>query len=128
VDAFLTEDFCRSHGLFAWEYDPASGQYLVDTREFCEVKEKLLFMLSNHGQPRIVVTDANHANRGELEFTHLHEGVDLQLDWARETLGNLARIWGRPVCLLTRVEDREAVLAHDGDTFTAEGLPEREEA
>ncbi len=123
VDAFLTEDFCREHGLFAWEYDPASRRYLVDTREFRAVKEKLLFLLTNHGQPRIAVTDANRANRGELELTHVHEGVDLQLDWARETLGNVARIWGRPVCMLTRVEDREAILSHDGDTFTAQGIP-----
>ena len=34
------------------------------------LKQKLLFMISNHGQPRILVTDGNHANRGELELTH----------------------------------------------------------
>jgi stage V sporulation protein R len=121
LDTFLTEEFCRRVGLFTYEYDKKSGEYLVDSREFADIKQKLLFMVSNHGQPRVAVTDANHANRGELELTHEYEGVDIQLDWASHTLGNLARLWGRPVHLRTRIEAKDAVLHHDGDQFTYEG-------
>jgi len=121
VDTFLTEEFCRRVGLFTYEYDKRSGEYLLDSREFADVKAKLLFMLSTRGQPAIVVTDGNHANRGELELTHLHEEADIQLDWASQALGNLAKLWGRPVHLRTRVEDKDALLHHDGDHFTYEG-------
>ena len=98
---------------------------MIDTREFHVVKQKLLSMLSNHGQPRIYVTDANHANRGELELTHHHEGLDIQLDWAGETLQNLARLWGRPVHLLTAVDNKRVILHHDGTELTTEGLKPR---
>ncbi|MFZ5479734.1 MAG: SpoVR family protein [Myxococcota bacterium] len=121
IDTFLTEDFCRRIGLFTYEFDRKSGEYLIDSREFADVKQKLLFMISNHGQPRVYVGDANHANRGELELVHEYEGVDVQLEWAGQVLGNLARVWGRPVHLRTRIENKDAVLHHDGDHLSYEG-------
>ncbi len=117
IDQFLTPEFVRQQGLFSYEYDKRSRQFVVDNREFEAVKQKLLFMLSNHGQPRIQVTNGNHANRGELELSHVHEGVDIQLDWARETMGNIQRIWKRPVHLLTRIDDKPTVASHDGNEF-----------
>jgi stage V sporulation protein R len=121
VDTFLTEEFCRRVGLFTYEYDRRSGEFLLDSREFADIKRKLLFMLSTKGQPHVVISDGNHANRGELELTHLHEEADIQLDWAQSTLGNLARVWGRPVHLRTRIEDKDALLHHDGEHFTYDG-------
>ena len=121
VDTFLTEEFCRRVGLFTWEFDRKSGEYIVDSREFNAIKQKLLFMLSNHGQPRVEVTDANHANRGELELTHQHEEIDIQVDWAAHVLENLALIWGRPVHLRTRLDGKETVLHHDGVQFNFDG-------
>ena len=122
LDTFLTEDFVRKVGLFTYEYDESAEHYVVDSREFQAVKQKLLFMLSNRGQPRIMVTNGNHANRGELELTHTHEGFDIQMDWAQPTLQNLARLWGRPVHLRTKIEDNDVTFTHDGDDFSAEGM------
>ncbi len=121
IDSFLTEEFCRRVGLFTYEFDRKSGEYLIESREFVDIKKKLLFMISSHGNPRIFVTDGNHANRGELELQHEHEGTDIQLQWASTALGNLARLWGRPVHLRSRVEDKEALLHHDGNEFTYDG-------
>lgn len=121
VDTFLTEDLCRRVGLFTYAYDRKSGEYVIDSREFAEVKQKLLFMLSSRGQPRVYVSDANHGNRGELELTHEYEAVDIQLDWASQAMGSLARLWGRPVHLRTRIEGKDAVLHHDGQQVAYEG-------
>ncbi|HCH64245.1 MAG TPA: SpoVR family protein, partial [Deltaproteobacteria bacterium] len=125
IDEFLTEDFVREQGLFTYEYDKRAGHYKVDSREFRAVKQKLLSMLSNRGNPRIFVTDGNHANRGELELTHEHEGSDMQLQWAEQTLRNVAHLWGRPVHLVTQVDDVRVVLHHDGTEFKADGLKKR---
>jgi len=125
IDEFLTEDFVREQGLFTYKYNKRAGHYEIDSREFKAVKEKLLFMLSNRGNPRIFVTDGNHANRGELELTHQHEGMDIQVQWAEQTLTNIARLWGRPVHLITQVDDKRAVLHHDGTTFTTEGIQKK---
>lgn len=121
IDEFLTPELCRRIGLFTYEYDRRAGEYKLESRDFEAVKEKLLFMLGNHGTPRVSVTDGNHANRGELELTHDYDGVDVQVQWSETVLGNLARLWGRPVHLLTRIEDKPARMSHDGLQFGYEG-------
>ncbi|NOY26375.1 MAG: SpoVR family protein [Oligoflexia bacterium] len=122
VDEFLTEHFVREQGIFTYEYDKTAHHFVVDSREFADVKHKLLLMLATRGNPRIEVTDANHGNHGELELTHHHEGVDLQLQWAKQALGSVAQIWGRGAHLRTRVDDGDVILHHDGDHFTIEKL------
>src|SRR5690606_30483867 len=96
------------------------GQYVIDTRDFHAVKEKLLFMLTNFGQPTIEVVDGNFLNRGELLLVHRYEGSPLKLDQARETLENLQRLWKRPVNLETYVDDDPVVLGYDGVEHTQE--------
>jgi stage V sporulation protein R len=114
IDEFLTPDFVRKHGLFTYEYDPASRQYVISERAFQAVKEKLLFSLTNFGQPWIEVTNGNHANRGELVLSHRYEGVPLKLSHAHETLENVQRLWKRPVHLETVVDEQPTVLSFDG--------------
>jgi stage V sporulation protein R len=118
IDAFLTEDFCAEQGFFTTEYDKRSSRWLISSREFAAVKKQLLDMLGQRGNPRIYAVDANHKNRGELLLVHQHDGFDVQLKWAEQTLGNLARLWGRPVGLETVVEGKGLVLGHDGTSLS----------
>ncbi|MFT5584767.1 MAG: stage V sporulation protein R [Cognaticolwellia sp.] len=118
IDEFLDASFVEEHGLFVWERDKKTGKFNVDTREFKAVKRQLLFQLSNRGQPRLSVMNANHANRGELVLSHPYEGLDIQLDWAELTLGNLSKIWGRPVHLETHIDGKPTLLSHDGSKFS----------
>lgn len=114
IDAFLTPEFCREHKLFVYEYSDRSEMYEISDRDFQKVKSKLLFSLTNFGQPAIHVEDANYLNRGELYLVQKHEGVDLQIDEARDTLVNLYKIWTRPVHLETKVDDMKTLLTYDG--------------
>jgi stage V sporulation protein R len=114
IDEFLTPDFVRRHGLFTYEFDPRQRQYVISDRDFRAVKEKLLFMLTNFGQPTIELADANHANRGELLLVHRFEGIPLKLDDAKETLENVQHLWKRPVSLETYIDDSPVVLSFDG--------------
>jgi stage V sporulation protein R len=122
LDEFLTADFVRRHGLFTYDYNPMTGQYVITDRDFEAVKEKLLFMLTNFGQPWIEVADANHLNRGELVLTHRYEGVPLKLDMAQETLQNVHALWKRPVHVETVVEDEPMLMSYDGAEHTATPL------
>jgi len=115
IDAFLTPEFARRHNLFTYKYDPATNEYVIDSRDFLAIKQQLLFQLTNFGQPIISVQDANYANRGELYLRHQHEGVDLRLDWARDTLANLQVVWSRPVHLETQIEGVPKLLSYDGE-------------
>ncbi len=117
LDAFLTEEFCHEHKLFIYDYDQRTGQYVISSRKFPDIKKRLLAMMTNFGNPRIVVTDGNYGNRGELYLTHEHEGVDLKMDYAIDTLKNLCAIWRRPVNLETVVDGRRMLMCHDGTEF-----------
>jgi stage V sporulation protein R len=114
LDAFLTDDFCRRHGLFVYEKNDKRQAWVVRSREFLQVKEALLEQLTNVGQPIIRVADGNYRNRGELLLVHQHGGRDLKWDFARETLTNLYRIWKRPVQIESRREGKSILIRFDG--------------
>lgn len=115
IDAFLTPEFCRAHKLFAFNYNDRTSMYEISDRDFKAIKRKLLFQLTNFGQPIIVVEDANYLNRGELYLRHNHEGIDLKIDEAHDTLRNLFVIWTRPVHLETIVDENKTLLSFDGE-------------
>src|SRR3954471_3018398 len=106
IDTFLTPEFCEEHKLFSFNYSEQGGNYVIESREFQKVKQRLLFSLTNFGKPWIYVVDGNHRNRGELLLRHEHNGVDLKLDEARDTLANVQYIWGRPVHLETILDNQ----------------------
>jgi len=114
IDEFLTEDFCDQHKLFNYRYDRQMGQYVLDGRDFATIKRTFLDQLSNCGRPRIHVEDGNYCNRGELLLQHVWSGTPLKLDYARRTLENLYRVWGRPVHIETQVDGKTKILGYNG--------------
>ena len=114
IDEFLTADFCRDQKLFSFSWSNRNERYEIETREFKQVKEKLLFQLTNAGNPFLYVEDANYDNRGELLVRHDHQGLDLKADYARECMKSLVRVWKRPVNLLTIVEGKQVMVRYDG--------------
>lgn len=114
IDEFLTQDFAREQKLFTYGVNKKSGDWEIQSREFKEIKRKLVLSLTNLGQPRISVLEANWENRGELLLMHAHDGVDLQQDWARDTLANLYNVWQRPVLIATKIDGKGALVRFDG--------------
>ena len=104
---FFTPEIAKKLQLYNW--DPLSrdaddskeeNPIIISSRQFNEIKTRLLEMLENGGQPIIQVTNGNFANRGELHLEHIHS-YDLKQDWAEMTLENIKGLWGRPVHLDT---------------------------
>lgn len=118
IDEFLTPEFAMEQKFFTFRYNRDTDLYEIASREFKEIKEKLLFRLTNFGQPFMYIEDANYNNRGELYLRHRHEGVDLQMNYARDTMRNLYKIWTRPVHVETVVDERKRLLSFDGSDFS----------
>ncbi|MEZ4376487.1 MAG: hypothetical protein R3B07_37125, partial [Polyangiaceae bacterium] len=55
----------------------------------------------------------------ELLLRHEHRGIDLRDDYAKECLKALVRLWKRPVCLLTKSENKGVILRFDGKEHTS---------
>ncbi|MCU0662114.1 MAG: SpoVR family protein [Myxococcota bacterium] len=124
IDEFFTYDFVREQKLFAFGYNPHHRRYEIESRQFNEVKQKLLAQITNVGQPIIRLSDANHENRGDLLLEHQHDGVDLDPAYARETLKNLYSVWKRPCGILTKGENKPLIAKFDGHTYKEEPISE----
>lgn len=122
IDEFLTEEFCVEHKLFVYKFNQRTGEFEIDTRDFPLIKKKLLFQLTNFGQPIINVLDANHNNRGELLLGHLFEGIEMQPDYMRATMQNLFKVWGRPVHVATVQDNERVIVGFDGSDFSSVSL------
>jgi stage V sporulation protein R len=114
IDNYLTEDFCREQKLFAFAFNQKSGNYEITSREFQEIKQRLLFSLTNQGSPIIEVVDGNYDNKAELYLLHKWENFDLKIDWAKDTIANIYQIWQRPVNLESVVDGKKKIFRFDG--------------
>ncbi len=125
IDNYLTEDFCRENKLFIYDFNPKTGMYQISDRDFKKVKQRLLFQLTNFGQPFIYVVDGNFRNQGEILLQHKFEGAELKHDYARDTLRNIQRIWGRPVNLDTLVDEKARRISFDGEEFEEKEISDK---
>lgn len=114
IDEFLTEEFCRNNKFFVFGFNDKNRRYEIESRQFQKIKKQLLFNLTNLGNPIIEVVDANYENKSQLLLRHRYEGVDLRLDWARDTLSNIYKIWKRSVLISTTLNEAPTLLKFDG--------------
>ncbi|MDY7032016.1 MAG: SpoVR family protein [Thermodesulfobacteriota bacterium] len=114
IDTFLTEEFCDSHKLFTYQFNERNKNYEISSRHFKEIKSKLLFSLTNMGQPLIYAEDGNYENKGELYLKHRHNGIDMKIDYAKDTVSNVQKIWRRPVHLETVLNGKETLFSFNG--------------
>ncbi len=114
IDEFFTQEFCQRQQLFTYKFNQRSSRFEIDSREFLEIKNKLLSQLTNFGNPVIDVIDSNYQNRGELLLKHEHYGVDLDFQQSSDTLRNIYFIWKRPVYIETIIEDSPSFIFYEG--------------
>lgn len=125
LDEFLTPEFVDDQKLYHYRMDPQTGKMVVVNRDFDKIKQQLLFMLTNHAQPYIYVMDGNYRNRGELYLAHRHNGADIEIKYAVETLKQLQRVWRRPVHLHARIDDEPMLFSFDGEQSTQRRVDDR---
>ncbi len=114
IDEFLTPEFLSERFFYTYDYSRTRREYVITSREFKDIKEKLLFQLTNRSHPIIELVESDYNNRGELLLRHRHFGVDLEVPYARSTLENLFRIWKKPVNLHTAVQNKNVLLSFSG--------------
>jgi stage V sporulation protein R len=115
IDEFMTDEFIEKHRFYQYGRDPHTGQLRIVSRDPKRIKQTLLYQLTNMGQPFIYVVDGNYANRGELYLAHQHNGLDIEIKTAVETLKNVHHIWQRPVHLQARIDDDMILFSFAGD-------------
>ena len=115
IDEFMTPEFIEKHKFYQYGRDPHTGQLRIISRDPQRIKQTMLYHLTNMGQPFIYVLDGNYCNRGELYLAHKHNGLDIEIKFAVETLKNIYRIWQRPVHLQAQIDDDMILFSYAGD-------------
>jgi stage V sporulation protein R len=122
IDEYLTEEFAHRMKLYTYAFNRRTNQYEIADRDYRKVKEKLLFQLTNLGQPFIYVMDGNFQNKGELLLWHKHQGLDLDVKWSRETMRGLNEIWKRPINVETEVDGQKKLFTYQNGEFSEKFL------
>jgi stage V sporulation protein R len=122
IDEYFTEEFCERMKLYTYAFNRRTNQHEIVDRDWRKVRDKLLFQLTNRGQPFIYVVDGNFQNKGELLLQHKHQGLDLDARWSRETMRSLAAIWNRPVNVETEVDGQKKLLSYSNGEFSEKFL------
>jgi stage V sporulation protein R len=104
VDELMDETFVARAEMFLFGRNSRSGRTELVDRDWRKVKSHLLMDLAWGGLPRIELTAVDADGKGELVLTHHHDGRDLQLEHARETLLRVGALWKAPVHLFTQEE------------------------
>jgi stage V sporulation protein R len=115
IEEFMTDEFIEKHRYYEYGRDPHTGELKVVSRDPKRIRRQLLYRLTNLGRPFIYVVDGNYRNRGELYLAHQHNGLDVEVRFATQTLRNLHDVWKRPVHLQARVDDDMWLYTFDGE-------------
>ena len=115
VDTVMDEEFARTSQLFLYQRNGRNGRMEIASREFAPMKAQILRDLTWGGVPQIELIDAGKPGEGELLLRHRHDGRDLQLAQAGQTLRQLAHLWGGTVHLMTLEEGQGRRITTDGE-------------
>lgn len=111
---YLTEELCEELDLFVYELVDEE-EWTITEKKWERVRDQLVANMTNFGYPYIEVVDGDYNGNLELYMMHRYEGVELDMKYARKTLENVQKLWGRPVHLETSVDDESLVLHYDGE-------------
>lgn len=111
---YLTEELCEELDLFVYELVDEE-EWTITEKKWERVRDQLVANMTNFGYPYIEVVDGDYNGNLELYMMHRYEGVELDMKYARKTLENVQKLWGRPVHLETTVDDESLVLHYDGE-------------
>jgi len=110
---YLTEDLCDELDLFVYELVDEE-EWTVTEKKWEKVRDRLVANMTNFGFPYIEVVDGDYDGNRELYLKHRHEGVDLDMKYARKTLEYVYKLWGRDVHLETIMDGEPTVMHYDG--------------
>ena len=120
IGEFFTEEFCNKYEFFEWEKFP-NGETKIKSRDYKEIKRKLLSRHMNGGLPDVRLTEPNYKGRGEMFLQHLTDGTrELYEPYVRATLQGIYAIWQQPVHLAT------TTLEGDEFVWTCSGTSDKE--
>lgn len=118
---YFTDELIRELYIYSARLDKRDYLYKIASRNPELIREKLISMIFHAGQPVIEVLDGNFRNSKQLLLNHVFNGQELDTKRRNMTLDRLFKIWKRPVCIRTIVEETPVQVIYDGSKIQTEG-------
>lgn len=100
---YLTEELCRELNLF--QYGKKTYDYVVeeiaDEIGWKKIRDNLILQCGISAVPYIRVENLNIKNN-TLTLEHIFDGRELEINYCKETLKYIQRLWGNKVRLITK--------------------------
>lgn len=111
IQKYLTKELCMELNLF--EYRKLGKDYVIseiaDEEGWNVIRESLIKNCGINMVPNIKIVEVSEKN-GVLMLEHEWDGRDLQLEYAHETLKQIAKLWGRRTRLRTKVRNSYQII------------------
>ncbi|WP_159887506.1 SpoVR family protein [Paenibacillus puerhi] len=109
---YMTKQLCDELDLYVFE--KKGPEWKITDKSWESIRDQLVYSRVNGGFPYIVVVDGDFNRTGELYLKHSYEGTELDLKYVERTLPYIHQLWGKPVHLETRIEDKPVLFSYDG--------------
>ncbi|MBM7854321.1 stage V sporulation protein R [Desulfohalotomaculum tongense] len=113
---YLTKELVEELDLYLFRR--VGHDYKITDKDWETVRDGLIKNLTNCGVPYIVVENGDYGKRGELYLKHCYEGLELDVVHLEKTLPHVYLIWGRPVHLETKIDEKPVLFSYDGEKIT----------
>ena len=134
LNEFFTREFCEKYEFFEYELDPGSNKYVVVSKDYEKIKEKLIRKYTNGGRPIIYLENVRH-NDNEIMLQHEYDGRSLDKKYVKGVLKMLYKITRRVINITTmytepqlyyttdmkvntKAKNKRIVYKYDGREFT----------
>ena len=101
INEYFTPEFCEKHEFFDYKYDPEKNEYVIDSRDPQEIKNKLLKRHENGGRPIIMLENLKYKSGSEILLRHQFDGQPLDKSYVKSTMKMLYKIVNRPISVKT---------------------------
>lgn len=112
---YLTKDLCQREDMYLFQKQ--GRDYKIVDKEWEGVRDQLVGMRVNGGFPYITVNDGDYLKNGELYLKHWFEGIELDVKYLEKVMPYVNQLWGRPVHMETKVEDKPVLFTYDGKSM-----------
>ncbi|UII56775.1 SpoVR family protein [Cytobacillus spongiae] len=109
---YLTKDLVTREDMYLFQKQ--GRDYKVIDKQWEQVRDQLVSMRVNGGFPYLTVAEGDYLKNGELYLLHGYEGIELDVKYLEKVLPYINQLWGRPVHLETKIENRRMLYTYDG--------------
>lgn len=110
---YLTKELVENLDLYLFK--KVYTKWQVTETAWKNVRDGMVYLLTNCGYPCILVEDGDYQKNGELYLKHSYDGRDMDIMYLEKTIPYVYKLWGRNIHLETVVDNKPMLYSYNGD-------------